>query len=464
MHRIFLFHLKQVFWKWSTIFITLISVITYIIISWLTIKITTDSFLYSTNKKFALIIIFISTVVFISTKINTLFKQPLETNIELFISSKPYSRFKIIFSKFLVLFVVTIFFSLFLMFGSIVVAYLDKNSFTGEKWRFISSILLGTIIISLFVIPIISFFSLFISANGLIAISSLVAVVIPLFNFVAINISGSTEIYNQINKNKFTDANTNYSSVDDFSNSNVFMSSGSKLENESYDQHFDSIYNGLVYVDLWHQASIFYGMFQTKDDYQDKKWIKKTEKFNDPSALSFTIDGEKITPIFSNVRYSTTEDALQAISNEPLLNSTLISHASEINSMSLMQQLIFVNNLIKQPRNNLPFNIFVQNLITSAQSSTLSDFQLVDKYSYYMWSNLIQEKVINLPNSVGFKTQDALDNSTRYDLLLVSNNDNIVQFISKPYINSIGLTTFWISLIIIANVTIIYLYTKRDIK
>lgn len=289
---------KWTIWTLLVISILVIVTVIYVQIDFLEkrmIKFTT------TVNSFTKMIPFIFGVSFMSMVTVYLFKDGETDGTELIIVSKPIKRSQMIISKFIVAFISIVIFNILMFISSIIIIQYDKNSSLSEKTNFALSIGVGGFIVSLISSLIIVFFASFLGRVGTISLGIVTAALFPVMSSIVVEVtrmrgdrpySSSTFLINnnqadQLIKNKSSDLMDKKFpelEIEDIINIDLFPINilSDNYLNEAYNREKHDYYKNIVYGDIWHQWSQFYGMFLPESEITStlslgipKKWKLK---------------------------------------------------------------------------------------------------------------------------------------------------------------------------------------------
>lgn len=463
MNRLLKYFVISSFKRLSTIVIPVISLVIFILFSW----IISMSFSGTITNGYNIILLFIMSSIYMAIKVNTLFKESISSGMELMYITRGTTRIQRLLIKYLTLLIHSLFFSIIIGLGAIIAGYIDLDNAT-DIWKFFASVLIGNIIVSLFVIPIVIFISTFVNNNGLITLSAIISITIPLFDIIIINTT-NVNMYDNL-KNK------SYSSFSketlSFSNT-IFLSSNDQNENEIYNYHKNSIYNEMVYINPWYQISSLYSLFNDdQNKYRNKRWVQKNDLITNDikNDFYFNINNQKVIPLSNIKKNIIKENLLRKFINDVLLKSNLKIMEDQISNLNLVEQLWFAH-LMFNKKNSQTWTTFLQeNIVKINNINTLDKYfisnehEYIDLYDVMLIKELLSEKIINNPKSIGLANfKETIKNPTKYKTVLLSSDDSIKYYSIHDYVDTKIIIIIWIIIILLLNTYVFIFTTKKEI-
>lgn len=230
-----------------------------------------------------LMISFIFSTIFSAFVVMIIFKEGKESGIDLMTFSKPFRRWEIIISRFLILIFSLFVFQIFSFFISLLSVVGDSYSSIGDKMISSLSISFGGFLIQLIISSIFVLFSIICNKVGMIALGMISAIFIPIFGMVLeITTKGKPNIESFNNSTGVVSIDeNNLWTLDDeafmiYGGSPLVDKNGdgsiygddywNPINTEICDFLTYSKYDTSVYFDLWYQWSGMFNMFRDVDE------------------------------------------------------------------------------------------------------------------------------------------------------------------------------------------------------
>ena len=259
------------------------------------------SYLKSTNT-FDMYPIFIIMIIYTCLVCIHSFKEPQEDGTELIFSSSALSRAKLVFIKFIVIFLFILFFQIINFMFYWVVAFADQRSNLYDKFLYVFSLLLGGLLVQIFCSFIIAFLSLVLSKSATFTISILASALIPILSiFMSILGNGNSMNLPEINHPLFA-TKVNISSEREFQNAISEQKSNGNI-NHYYDPYTTNInedyyeykenqwYKNFAFLDSWQQFNSLFKIF-VASNYYNKYAIFNWESNNQKPLHSLSLENE----------------------------------------------------------------------------------------------------------------------------------------------------------------------------
>ncbi len=398
-----------------------------------------------------LILPFIISAIFVAIKSLNIFKDSEEDGTELLIVSKPITRFRLVLGKFISLYTLIIFFSIFVFAISAFIGSLDEDATTKEILKFATSMAVGTVIIQWLLSSVIVFTASILGKIGTMTVSIVLPLTLAFASPLLVSLSGST-LSGPIDN--------------DFSHKYVVQNSNGEWEEKAlngYDTHAKNVdrlqdvlkshekswYKSAAYFDVWTQLSSFYSIFQTKEvtPSTSSKWVET----NEHSMLTDKMDHKLVFELGNKKYYIAPKENAE---EQFLLNITDASKLYKEDSTEVAKML---KNM---PKALDAFDLKV-NVMNKINSLSGTNFLIANNdgkaiVSYFLVNILNEDPNVSINN--------ILKGGKPTDLDLAKDEIDYTLIKGSPYIPTSSLYVIWLIITFGVGGLVILRYSRRDFK
>ncbi|MCP4336838.1 MAG: ABC transporter permease [Mycoplasma sp.] len=422
------------------------------------------------------IIPFIFTPLYLVTKGLNIFKEGEKDGTELMIVAKPITRIKVVFSKFLALFIHILLFSLFVFVFSALISIMDSNSSSSQKIRFSASLGFGTFIISLLMASLIVIMVSTFGGVGALVFSMLVPFVFSIMSTILIPLTGAQvhmketsiayrAIINDRGEVSYKKEKIYDSSIIDNSN----YARENILDDLVKEQHKSS-YKTIAYFDVFAQLSSFFNIFQNSnsmhglnywrkhsDNFSDNEYLKvklgkdnKTKKeyvfsFGFSNSKEWGVDLNVIKKQFKDIN-DHFEDYKKTITDS--LNSTLKQNVDN-GSLTIDDMEDTISNNYKTMTRQSKMYLIIKWIKEEPNSQLFSN-----KNFFHYYGDLNQKEKAKYGEFIESDFLIPLDDTL----------NGKVYYTLEPWVNKAGLYTVWILIAITFSGLVLFKYMNTDFK
>lgn len=486
--------------KYSYIFL-FFGVILYLVFSLIqTFSANSDNISYlKSTKTFDVYPLFIMMVLYTCLICIHCLKEPQEDGTELIFSSSALSRIKLIFIKFIVIFLFILFFQIINFTFYWIVAFADQKSNVIDKILYVFSLLIGGLLVQLFCSFLIAFLSLILSKAATLTISILTAALIPILSiFMGILGNGNSVNFKQVNNPLFL-TRVNIKSEKEFENAQEKLASKKKFIHyyDGSTTNIDDIYNeykenkwyqNFAFIDSYQQFNSLFKIFVVPNYYDkyainDWKRVYKKPLYSEKLEHEFyigdlnnkkqyasllTTKNELFENAFSNKKYDFKKDVLGAAQklNNIFKNNSDIK--AEFIRSNIIRRLLLTKHLI----NNLELS---DNLLTQ----TIKEFQndLKDNLAYDSIATMHKIEPIsvltyqyllnNFDKSLGDSIGGITDLATNTQIIIgnigIFNGKNkLTNYYPSNFVPIYLVIIFWSTISLILGCLTIGIYLRKD--
>ncbi|CAM9146670.1 hypothetical protein MYMA111404_03880 [Mycoplasma marinum] len=505
MKNLIRYILRNEFARSSTYLIPILGVLIYAVLTsaqiFSSFSQSEVSFIESGNA-FAFITIFSISIIFVSLKVVTIFKQPMENGLDVLYSSKPITTKGRVFSKFISLWILIIYFSIIFLFATLICGAMDKKATSLEIFNYAISIFIGNVTILFAASSIFVIATLKLNQRSILMLATSIAVFAPSFSII---ISQTLKAkmpsenllpgYVKLNSN-LEDVTKNEANIYPTSENTIFINDKNVYVSdfkEGYDDYkSNKIYKYLAYFDPWYQFSSIYDVtYKSKYAKSGKMWSEQTMKFEKSDDLfNIKIGNESYTPIVAKRTLESSRNdkvsALEMLKNgkNNFFYKSLEHYKEKYNSWSFAKQMIFAANIYKEILTNNNIKILLEGKNNNGLISVVDKMSKNEVENYFnsgyiinqdnsykfdidIFSLIAWQLMTNVENIyTGFTNPKTIGLSNRfgntYDILLMKQDDKINIIVPKDYINKIGVYIFWTIATIILVWMSIWFISRKD--
>ncbi len=390
---------------------------------------------------------FIFGPLYVATKALTIFKDGEEDGTELIIVAKPIKRIKIIFAKFLTLYVHILFFSVFIFLLGIIVAATDGNASGLQKINFAGSLFVGNLVITIIMSSIITFIA---SSYGKIA-TLVTAIMIPfVFSITSFILAplGNGQIVSVGRQENAVVIKNNGDTT--YTSNRVYDKDGKTIK-EAIEEQEKGWYKNAAYIDVYQQLIKFYSLFQSKNSslidvtswkkHVDNEFAKDAMKLNingkEYSLIYFRPEGQKSKAINNDVINSNIQDAKDLYSDKTLWDgmNTWDSYKTAVTKMA----------------------INIKSFEWKDSSERNNELAKIPAFNY-----LLARKYKE--NSAAFNVAFWKNPETLSQVGLFESSKGIDYYTETPWVNPIIVYVLWSTIAISLSGLVVFKYLKRDFK
>ncbi|TCG11452.1 ABC transporter permease [Mycoplasma todarodis] len=445
--------------KWTTYLFPLVFLVVFTIL--ISIKANandTDNGILWRLGFYYYMIPFACSIIFSTLKALNIFKEGEENNTELILVAKPFKRWQIITSKFLVLYSLFALYSLIVFLWILMISFVDKPTTILEKIKFAASLSVGGMIIMFLTSSIVVLLAQLLSSittllvMGILVVSPLAtSAIAPITHAQHLKFVGTPHY--MVNNENVNTSHVKGEQMFFFNPSGIKTSESldrslyKRMKGE-YDLHKKSLYKYVAYIDVYEQLSGFLSIFQDRQwNYESiGKWHEGTRTVH--SNYQFDINGWKYIYMYWNDSKfnELTASEVKRVAQEA--SAYIVTHKNESKWQQFLQQ-----DFLKRTESKAWKQM--------TNSLLKSDKEHFDKNSLQL-AMLMAEKenkrfkqIITQPT----KIQDLM-----YIRGILADGGKIPVYIPQKYISKTNVLIFWGMLMIILGAVVVVVYYKRDFK
>ncbi len=401
---------------------------------------------------------FACSIIFSTIKSLNVFKENEENNTELILVAKPFKRWQIISSKFLVLYTLFAIYSLIVFLWIFSISFVDKPTTNIEKFKFAASLSIGGLIIMFLTSSIVVLLSQALSSLSTIVIMGFF-VISPVATSIIAPITHAQHL-------KFVGTPHYMVSEENVKTSHVkgsqmffFNPSGIKTSNQlnsglynrmkrEYKLHQRSSYRYIAYFDVYEQLSGFLSMFQDRQwNYESiAKWHESTRIVH--SDYQFNINGWKYIYMYWNDSKfnELTASRVNYISKQAA--QYVVEHKSEPKWKNFTQYNL-LDRANSEDWKELT-NSYIHNNQEHFNENTLQlSLLMAEKENKEFKKNMIQPA----------KIQDLM-----YIRGILADGGSIPVYVPEKYIPKINVLLVWGLMVLTLGFAVVVIYYKKDFK